>query len=163
MSINLIAAVGLNGELGQTSSPDGLPWSNPEDLKFFKSTTETHTVLMGRKTFDSIPFADGFPRRKNLILSCNGEYLGKRCLQLRNCPEFLDYVRQRPEEEIFIIGGKSIYDQLHQYCDKVYLTRINQEFPDADVIMDLSWLDNFELVDRLPLNDYSEVEVYTRK
>jgi dihydrofolate reductase len=66
-------------------------------------------------------------------------------------------------EDLWIIGGKSIYDQLHPYAEEVHLTRINQDFPDADVYLDTSWLCDFELVGELPLNDYSHVEIYKRK
>ncbi|AGG57948.1 dihydrofolate reductase [Vibrio phage helene 12B3] len=161
--IAAILCVGLNGELGDTSRPDGLPWDNPEDLKFFKTITETNTVLMGGNTFDSIPFEDGFPRRKNLILSKNREYLGKRCLQLRNKFEFLQYAEDHNNEEIFIIGGKSIYEQLHPYCDRIYLTRINKDYPDADVKISLDFLSEFVKIEESQLNEYSHVEVWERK
>jgi dihydrofolate reductase len=159
----MILACGLNGEIGDTSRVDGLPWKNPEDLKFFKNTTETHTVIMGGNTFKNIPFEDGFPRRKNIILSKNRKYLGKRCLQLHNKFELLQYVNSHSNEEIFIIGGKSIYEQLHHYCERVYLTRINQEFPQADVKICLDFLKDYEIINTNTLNVYSYVEVWERK
>lgn len=159
----MILAVSLDGKIGHSHTTNQLPWDNPEDLNFFKDTTKTHTVLMGRKTFESLPFSDGLPRRKNLILSSNGKYLGKRCQQLSSVPEFLDYADKHHNEVIFIIGGGVIYDQLHQYCDRVYLTRIDQEFPEADVKISLDFLRDFDIIEHIPLNDYSEVEVWQRK
>lgn len=175
MSINMILATGLNGELGQTSSPNGLPWKhNPEDMKFFKKMTKGTVVVMGGNTFrqlQEIGFENGIPDRKNVVLSSSGgNYLGLNRRIVNHVSDFdwlisegFNYFNSFADLEVFIIGGKSIYNQFHQYCDKVYLTRINQEFPDADVKINLAFLEDFDMIETIPLNDYSKVEVYKRK
>lgn len=174
MSINMLLACGLNGELGQTSSPDGLPWSkNTDDMKFFKRMTKGNVVVMGGNTFrqlQGIGFENGLPERDNLVVTSNENKISLIYDEEYYCQvESLEYIvhflrlQNRHDNPIFIIGGKSIYEQLHPYCDKVYLTRINQDFPDADVRINLDFLEDFKIVDKIPLNDYSEVEVWERK
>lgn len=164
--INMILAVGLNGELGDSSSPDGLPWKkNPEDLAHFQKMTKGNVVVYGGNTFrhlQEIGFEDGLPDRDNYVITRNRlEDTDRVRFGMMKCMEYLLRVGYW-ERECFIVGGKSIYNQLHQYCDKVYLTRINQEFPEADVKISLEFLSDFSIIGHIPLNDYSEVEVWQR-
>lgn len=167
MSINMILAVGAKNEIGCTSSPDGLPWvKNKEDLSHFQKMTKGNVVVMGGNTFrqlQEIGFENGLPRRDNIVIT-NGftkDYRGTRCQVLR-LPDIIR-IMSYEDKKFFIIGGKSIYEQLHPYCEKIYLTRINQESPDADVVINLDFLEGFDKVENLSLNDYSQVEIYIRK
>lgn len=167
MSINMILACGLNGELGQTSSPDGLPWSkNPEDMKMFRELTTGNVVVYGGNTFrqfQKMGMENGLPDRDNYVISRDhsrqDEYI------LSGSMKVMEYLLRIGywERPVFIIGGKSIYNQLHPYCDKVYLTRINQEYPEADVKISLDFLCDFGIIEEWTLNDYSHVEVWERK
>lgn len=115
---SIIAAVGKNREIGKNG---GLIWHLPGDMKFFKEKTLGHTVLMGRKTFESIPGGKGLPGRKNVVLSRkNGDV-----------DEILNRLRKL-EEEVFVIGGGSIYEMMLPLASRLYLTEIDATDESAD-------------------------------
>lgn len=117
MTLSIIAAVGKNGELGLNNN---LIWKIPGDMKFFKEQTLGHTIIMGRKTFESLPRL--LPKRKHLVLSHTDIDIPKVEVY-HSIPEFLNDYKDS-EEEIFNIGGASIYKALLEYTDKIYLTEI---------------------------------------
>ncbi len=101
----------------------------PDDLKFFKTVTTGHTIVMGRKTFDSL--GRPLPNRKNVILSRNKSYQIDGCIVINSIPEllkFLDLSDETGSKEIFIIGGESIFKQTIQYATKIYFTQIHHKF-----------------------------------
>ena len=100
MSVSMIAAVGKNLELGKNNN---LIWHFKEDMKFFKDTTMEHTVVMGRKTFESLPKA--LPGRKNIVISSNAEYQAQGATVVTSVEEALQIA---DNEEIFVIGGGKI-------------------------------------------------------
>jgi dihydrofolate reductase len=170
MSINIVIATGINGEVGQSNTFNGLPWHNPEDMAFFRRKTEGNVVVMGRKTFDALPFENGLPDRDNLVITSDERKVSLLYDEEFYCQiETFDYVEQslqlqnNHDNPVFIVGGVSIYNQLNKYADTAYITRIDREYPDADAHIDLSWLERFELVDTETLNEYSYVETYKRK
>lgn len=124
MSVSMIAAVGRNLELGKNND---LIWHFKEDMKFFKDTTMGHTVVMGRKTFESLPKA--LPGRKNIVISSNSEYQAQGATVVTSVEEALQIA---DNEEIFVIGGGKIYAEFLPYADKLYLTEIDAECADAD-------------------------------
>ena len=124
MSVSMIAAVGKNLGLGKNNN---LIWHFKEDMKFFKDTTMGHTVVMGRKTFESLPKA--LPGRKNIVISSNAEYQAQGATVVTSVEEALQIA---DNEEIFVIGGGKIYAEFLPYADKLYLTEINAECADAD-------------------------------
>ena len=126
MIISVIVAIGKNNEIGRNNQ---LLTRLPADLKHFKEITSGHTIVMGRKTFDSLPKGP-LPNRENIIISRNKE------LKIEGATVYpsLDYalIKLMDKEEIFIIGGAEIYKQIFPDADKLYLTKIHAEFPDAD-------------------------------
>lgn len=124
MSVSMIAAVGKNLELGKNND---LIWHFKEDMKFFKETTMGHTVVMGRKTFESLPKA--LPGRKNIVISSNAQYQAQGATVVTSVEEALQIA---DNEEIFVLGGGKIYAEFLPYADKLYLTEINAECADAD-------------------------------
>lgn len=124
MSVSMIAAVGKNLELGKNNN---LIWHFKEDMKFFKDTTMGHTVVMGRKTFESLP--KSLPGRKNIVISSNAEYQAQGATVVTSVEEALQIA---DNEELFVIGGGKIYAEFLPYADKLYLTEINAECTDAD-------------------------------
>ncbi|MDR2056890.1 MAG: dihydrofolate reductase [Dysgonamonadaceae bacterium] len=127
MKISIIAALGRNNEIGKGND---LLCRLPADLKHFKEITLGHTVVMGRKTFESLPKGP-LPNRRNIVISRN------KNLKIEGAEVYpsLDYalVRLRDETEIFIIGGEQIYEQILPLADKLYLTKIHATFSEADV------------------------------
>ncbi|CAM0056289.1 dihydrofolate reductase [Vibrio phage 184E37-3b] len=169
--ISMILACGLNGEIGDTSRPDGLPWSyNKDDMKFFKETTEGGKVLVGRGTytgFQKMGMKDGLPNRKHFVLTSRVGLKDKaHVIYVNNnthLKKLLHLHKGNNLENLWVIGGRSIYEQLHPYCDRVYLTRINKAYPDADVRINLDFLCDYSILSNKKLNEYSHVGVWERK
>lgn len=133
MNISMIACVGKNLELGKNND---LIWRLPNDLKFFKNTTLNKTVVMGRRTFESLP--KKLPNRRNIVLMLPEEEIIPDVDILYSIDEVLKEVK-KTNEEVFIIGGASIYRQFLPYANKLYLTEVPCEdneatvyFPDFD-------------------------------
>ena len=124
MKISIIAAVGRNLELGRGND---LIWHFKEDMKFFKETTMGSSVIMGRKTFESLPKA--LPGRKNIVITNNNSYSAEGAVTVHSVDEALE---SADSQEVFVIGGGKIYEQLLPVADKLYLTEIEAECPDAD-------------------------------
>ena len=124
MKISIIAAVGRNLELGRGNE---LIWHFKEDMKFFKETTMGSSVIMGRKTFESLPKA--LPGRKNIVITNNNSYSAEGAVTVHSVDEAL---KSADSQEVFVIGGGKIYEQLLPVTDKLYLTEIEAECPDAD-------------------------------
>ena len=113
--INIIAAVGKNYELGLNNK---LLWNIPNDLKYFKENTKNKTVVMGRKTYESI--GKPLPNRKNIVLT-------KQNKKIENVEIINDYKKVlQLNDDIFIIGGEQIYKVFIPYADNIYLTEINE-------------------------------------
>lgn len=125
MTISIIAAVAKNRAIGYENK---LLYWLPNDLKRFKALTTGHTIIMGRKTFDSLP-KGALPNRRNIVLSRTVKELpGCECFPslrsaLAHCSE---------EEEVFIIGGSSVYRQAMPFADRLCLTEVDDTPAEAD-------------------------------
>jgi len=117
--ITLIAACSKNRVIGKDNK---LIWHVPGDLKRFKELTSGHTVLMGRKTFESI--GKPLPNRRNIILTRNPDFKPEGCLVYSNLSEVLELYHN----DLFVIGGEEIYTQTIGYADYIELTLINKEY-----------------------------------
>ena len=121
--LSIIVAVAENNIIGKDNQ---LIWHLPEDLKRFKKLTTGHTIIMGRKTFESLGRV--LPNRKHIIL-CNDMKID---IDNENVQVLEDIEMLKPyidsEEENFVIGGATIYKLLMPYANKLYLTKIHQEF-----------------------------------
>ena len=126
MDINLIAAIGKNNELGKNND---LIWKLKGDMKFFRETTMGHPIVMGRKTFESLPKV--LPGRKNIVISTN-EIKNEEIEVYKNIKDFL-LKYQEYGDDIFVIGGASIYKQFIDLATNMYLTEIDGEEKSADV------------------------------
>ena len=124
-NISLIAAIGKNNELGKDNK---LIWYLPSDLKFFKETTMNNKIVMGYNTFLSIGKA--LPKRKNIVLTSK-DILIPNVTIYHNIDDLLSEELNN-DEELFIIGGSSVYNLFYPLCDKMYLTEIDEE-SEADV------------------------------
>ncbi len=131
--ISLIVAIGKDGLIGKDNS---LPWSYPEDLKYFRNTTRAHTVIMGENTFYSIVSMSGHPlkKRKNIVATLNKDfkpekqYMGEE-YDIEVVYDFIDFLKNnKNEEEMFIIGGKQIYSLSLDYVDRMYITHVNKDY-----------------------------------
>lgn len=125
--ITIIAAIGLNNELGKNND---LIWHLSADLKRFKKVTTGHTIVMGRKTFESI--GKPLPNRKTVIITRDRSYNVEGCFTVNSLEEAIQ--NHKDNNEFFIIGGAQIYSETIQkgYADKLDLTLVKETF-DADV------------------------------
>ncbi|ADU31667.1 dihydrofolate reductase [Evansella cellulosilytica] len=119
--ISMIAAMGKNREIGLNGE---MPWHLPNDLKFFKKTTSGHSVLMGRKTYESI--GRPLPNRRNLVVTRSESFHADGVEVLHSLDDVKPLVNS--EEEFFVIGGATLYEQLMPIAKRLYITSINAEF-----------------------------------
>ena len=159
MDINLIAAIGKNNELGKNND---LIWRLKGDMKFFRETTMGHPIVMGRKTFESLPKV--LPGRKNIVISSN-DILNEEIEKYKSIKEFLLKYKEF-NEDVFIIGGASIYNQFIDFANKLYLTEIEEVDKDADVYFPIFNKEEWdkEIISKKEENDikYNHV-LYKRK
>ena len=123
MTISIIVAIGENNAIGKNNQ---LLWHLPADLKHFKQTTSGHSVIMGRKTFDSV--GKPLPNRRNIVVT-------RQDIKIEGC-EVVKSIEEaialcEGEEEIFIVGGAEIYKLAMDKTNKIYLTIVHKMF-DAD-------------------------------
>ena len=127
MKLSIIACVGENLELGKDND---LIFHIKEDMQYFKEITLNHIVVMGRKTFESLPGI--LKDRKNVVITRNKNIKFQDEVEVySSIEEFMEYYKNY-QDEIFVIGGASIYRQFLDYCDKIYLTEVHKTV-DADV------------------------------
>lgn len=124
--LSIIVAIDENYGIGRKGD---LLCHLPNDLKHFKEITSGHPVIMGRKTYMSLPRRP-LPNRRNIVISQHANYAYEGAEMVNSIDEALQLVD--PKEETFIIGGGSIYEQLMENADKLYITRIHHSWDDAD-------------------------------
>ncbi len=120
---SLIAAIGKNRELGKNGE---LIFHIKDDMRFFRETTTGHKVVMGRKTWESLP--KKLPNRENIVISCHN--FDGPDLIIHDLKQFIENNKDT-NEEIFIIGGGTIYTEFLPYAKNLYLTEINATDPEA--------------------------------
>jgi dihydrofolate reductase len=120
--ISFIAAIGKNRELGNNNK---LLWHIPADWKHFQATTTGHPVIMGRKTFESI--GKPLPKRPNIVITRNPGWKHEGVLVVSSAEEALTKARELDTEEIFIVGGAQIYEEMLPKADRLYLTLVDTE------------------------------------
>lgn len=135
--LSLIVAKSLNGVIGLNGN---LPWRLSSDLKFFKSTTLGKPVLMGRVTWESLPFP--LPGRPNLVLTNNKNYLAEGAEVFNSADKMIargyELAGQMNVDEVMLIGGAKLYASQMKYCDRLYVSEVNATiegdvyFPEID-------------------------------
>lgn len=121
--INMIACMGKNRAIGKNNQ---MPWKLPADLKHFKKITTPFTVVMGRKTYESI--GKPLPDRINVILTTDKNYQAEGCTVYHDIPTLIENEFVEEGNTIFVIGGAEIYKQFLPYANKLYVTIIEEEF-----------------------------------
>ena len=148
--LTIIAAVSINNVIGNNNK---LIWKLSNDLKRFKNLTTNHSVIMGRKTFESLP--NPLPNRDNIVITRDTNY-SKPNIQV--CSSIEDAINlTKTDTQPFIIGGGEIYSQTINIVDKIELTRVHEEF-DGDSYFPEIPLDIFELINEENYNSDLENE-----
>ena len=151
MTINAILACDLNFGIGNEGN---LPWpKNKRDMKWFRDNTRGHVVLMGRTTWESIG-SKPLPNRTNVVVTSK-ELEGPDYTAAGDIEQILKTVKGKyPDQTIWVIGGADIYSQALPFCDKLYLTTINQHctcdrYVESDIIIKFpvieEWIEDEEL------------------
>ena len=125
--LSLIVVKGKNNEIGKDNK---LLWDLPEDMKHFKKLTTGKTVIMGRKTYESIGRL--LPNRLNVVVSSTMEDPNIKNLVIFRSLEDVYFHYQRYAGEIFVLGGSSIYEYFKDKCDKLYITDVDDTYAGAD-------------------------------
>ena len=136
--ITMIVAVAENGAIGKDNN---LLWHISGDLKRFKAITTGHSIIMGRKTYLSFPKRP-LPDRKNIILT-TGDNTYEGAFIAKNIEQALALC---DSDEVFIIGGESIYRQFLPYTTKIYLTRVHRSY-EADTFFPTLNMDEWETIE----------------
>ena len=126
MNISLVVAVSQNGVIGKDGA---LPWHLPRDMQFFKEITTGHCVLMGRKTYFSIPEAHRpLKNRTNIILSADKTLQIAGCKVCANLQEAIDFAQSQKETELMAIGGAVLFAEImaKNLADTLYITEIKE-------------------------------------
>lgn len=158
MSIIGIVAIAQNYAIGKDGK---LPWHYPADLKFFKETTLNQTVVMGRKTYESI--GKPLPKRLNIVLSRDSESSAQTNLIYLKSKESLISVIPFLKTDVFIIGGANIYRDFADIIEKWIVTKVPQTVDSADAFMETDFLRDFAEKDKKELEDDLFVHFYERK
>lgn len=128
MVVSAIVAASQNGVIGKKGQ---LPWHLPDEMAYFRQTTAGHPVIMGRKTYESIGRA--LPGRQSIVISKDKNYKAEGCEVVNSLDEAL--AAAAGADEVFIIGGSSIYELAMPKLDKIYLTRVMADI-DGDAYFD---------------------------
>lgn len=128
--MKLIVCTDRNGGIGKNNMP---LFSLPGDLKYFKEKTMGHTIVMGRKTLDSLPGGRPLPGRTNIVLSRNPDFSREGVRVCNNGGELALLLRDI-SNDVYVIGGGEIYRELLPFCDTAYVTVMDAE-ADADTFM----------------------------
>ena len=149
--MNLIVAVDKNWAIGNENK---LLVSIPQDMKFFRETTMGKVVVMGRKTLESFPGGQPLKKRTNIVLTRDKNYQVKDAIVVNTVDELLQELKKYDEEEIYVIGGESIYRQMLPYCKVAHVTKINHAY-EAD-----TYFPNLDEKDEWVVTGVSEEQTY---
>lgn len=125
--LSIICAIGKNKAIGKNNK---LLWDIPNDLQHFKEITKGHPVIIGRKTFESI--GKPLPDRTNIIITRDENYKQEGCVVCHSLECAIKVAKEKDKDEVFVIGGGSIYAQAIKSADKLYLTIVDDIVEDAD-------------------------------
>ena len=152
--MNIIAAMTEKRVIGKAGV---IPWHISEDLKLFKRLTIGNTVIMGRQTYESI--GHPLPKRNNIVISKNLS----ETEEITVCRTFEESLKaaEKNKNEIYIIGGESIYKQALKYTDKMYISYVKGDY-NGDTFFPVFNKDNWSVIESALYNDFTLI-VYQRK
>lgn len=157
--MNLIVAVDKNWAIGKDNK---LLVSIPDDMKFFRETTSGKVVVMGRKTLESFPNGKPLKNRVNIVLTRDPNYEVKDAIIVHSKEELDKELKKYNQDDIFVIGGESIYRMMLDDCKKAFVTYVDYAY-DADTYFpNLDELSDWKLVEESEEQTYYDIEFYFR-
>lgn len=158
--MNLIVAVDRNWAIGKDNK---LLVSIPDDMKFFRETTSGHVVVMGRKTLDSFPNGLPLKNRTNIVLTRDKDFSRKDAIIVHSEEELRAELAKYNSDDIYVIGGGSIYNMLLDDCDVAHVTYVDFAY-DADTYFpNLDEKSEWEIAEESEEQTYYDLEFYFRK
>lgn len=142
--MNLIAAADKNWAIGYKNK---LLVSIPADMKFFRQMTTGKVIVMGRKTLESFPNGLPLKNRTNIVLTGNRGYQVKDAVIVHTVEELLKELEQYDTEDIFVVGGESIYRQMLPYCSRAYITKIDHAYQADTYFPNLDEMEEWKLAE----------------
>lgn len=130
----------------------------PEDMKQFREKTTGKVVVMGRDTFESLPGKAPLKNRVNIVLSANESFYDDRVILCRSLDELFRKIEIYNTEDVFIIGGESIYKQLLPYCSEAYVTKIHHAYPADKYLPNLDKEREWTLASESELQNYDHIQ-----
>lgn len=149
--MNIIVAVDENWGIGKDNR---LLVSIPSDMKFFRETTTGKVILMGRKTLESFPGGLPLKKRTNIVLTTDAHYRVKDAIVVHSVEDALKELEKYDSEDVYVIGGDSIYHQFLPYCDVAHVTKIEYAY-EAD-----SFFPNLDEMTEWEIEAASEEQTY---
>ena len=149
--MNLIAAVDKNWAIGRNNK---LLVSIPDDMKFFRETTTGKVVVMGRKTLESFPGKKPLKNRVNIVLTSDNSYQVDGAVIVHDMDELHEELKKYDSQDIYVLGGESIYRQLLDECDVAHITKIDFSY-EAD-----AWFPNLDEKEEWVVTADSEEQTY---
>lgn len=153
--MNIIVAADKNWAIGFQNK---LLVSIPADMKFFRQTTTGNVVVMGRKTLESFPNGQPLKNRVNIVLTSDKKYQVKDAVIVHSVDELLEELKKYDSEDIYVIGGESIYRQLLPYCSLAHVTKIDHEYQADTYFPDLDADEEWELTGISEEQTYFDLE-----
>ena len=158
--MNLIAAVDSNWAIGNKNQ---LLVRIPADQKFFRETTTGKVVVMGRKTLESFPNGMPLKNRTNIVLTHDKNYNVKDAIILHSIEELREELKKYPSEDIYIIGGETIYRQLLDECDVAHITKIDFAYQADAYFPNLDEMPEWKITADSEEQTYFDLEYYFYK
>lgn len=121
--------------------------SIPSDMKFFRQTTTGKVVVMGRKTLESFPNGLPLKNRTNIVLTKNKDYSVKGAVLVHTEEELFEELKKYSADDVYVIGGESVYRMLLPYCDTVYVTKIDHAFQADTFFPNLDEMGEWEMTE----------------
>lgn len=149
--MNVIVNVDKNWAIGKGNK---LLVSIPQDMKFFREMTMGKVVVMGRKTLESFPGGQPLKKRENIVLTGDRQYQAGDAVVVHSMEELLEELKKYPPEDVFVIGGESIYRSLLPWCTKAYVTKTDHAY-DAD-----TWFPDLDRDPEWKMTKSSEEQTY---
>ncbi|MEE1315437.1 MAG: dihydrofolate reductase [Faecalimonas sp.] len=153
--MNLIVAVDENWAIGMQNK---LLVSIPADMKFFRETTMGKVVVMGRKTLESFPGGQPLKKRTNIVLTRDKKYQVKDAIVVHTVDALLAELQQYDEQEIYVIGGESIYRQLLPYCKVAHVTKVHHSYEADTYFPNLDEMEDWEITGISEEQTYFDLE-----
>lgn len=153
--MNIIVAADKNWGIGKNNK---LLVRIPADMKFFRSQTTGKVVVMGRKTLESFPNGLPLKNRTNIVLTKNSEFQVKGAIVVHSIPALMEELKKYNTEDVYVIGGDSVYHQMLPYCDTAHVTKIDYAYAADSFFPNLDEMEEWQIAAESEEQTYFDLE-----